>query len=55
MIDLCTGRRRKHLGLASRHKLAPGGDRLSDAGVREREQPVMGSFRGVMPLIHRLV
>ena len=48
MIDLCTDCRRKHLGLASRHKLAVGGDRLSGAGVREGEHPDMGSFRGVI-------
>ena len=44
MIDSCTGCRHKDLGLASRHKLALGGDRLSGAGVREREHPEHGQF-----------
>jgi len=47
MIDLCTGWRRKRHSLASRLKLVQGGDRLSGAGIHEREHPDMGRFRGV--------
>jgi len=47
MIDLCTDCRRKHLGLASHHKLALGRNRIVRCRVREREHPDMGSFRGV--------
>jgi len=47
MIDLCTDCRRKHLGLASHHKLALGGHRLSGAGYARGEHPDMGSVRSV--------